>query len=137
MEANIPHQLMRLQVEPISTSSRPTPKPRDALVEITEFQNLADIISATVELIGEARWQVCIYSPYMEHILHGRADVIEALKQFSINSQGGNILIIVKDTLTTRSQPHPFIDLSQRLSSAFLLRTPIEADDLHILGLFG
>ena len=88
METNIPHQLMRLQVEPISTSSRPTPKPRDALVEITEFQNLADTISAIVELIGKARRQICIYSPDMEHILRGRADIIEALKQFAINSQG-------------------------------------------------
>ncbi len=131
MEANIPHQLMRLQVEPISTSSRPTPKPRDALVEIAEFQNLADTISATVQLIAKARRQICIYSPDLEHILYGQADVLEALKQFAINSQGGNVLIIVQDTLATRSQPHPLIDLAQRLPSAFLLRTPIEVDDLQ------
>jgi predicted GNAT family N-acyltransferase len=131
MEANIPHQLMRLQVEPISTSSRPAPKLRDALVEITEFQDLVDTVSATVGLIGKARRQICIYSPDLEHILYGRADVIEALKQFAINSQGGNVLIIVQDTLATRNQPHPLIDLAQRLSSVFLLRTPIEADDLQ------
>jgi predicted GNAT family N-acyltransferase len=131
MEADIPHQLMRLQVEPIGTSSRPAPKPRDALVEIAEFQNLADTVSASVELIAKARRQICIYSPDLEHILYGRADVIEALKQFAINSQGGNVLIIVQDTLATRSQPHSLIDLAQRLSSAFLLRTPIEADDLQ------
>jgi predicted GNAT family N-acyltransferase len=130
-EANIPHQLMRLQVEPISTSSRPAPKPRDALVEIAELQNLADTVSATVQLIAKARRQICIYSPDLEHILYGHTDVIEALKQFSINSQGGNVLIIVQDTLAARNQPHPLIDLAQRLPSAFLLRTPIEADDLQ------
>jgi predicted GNAT family N-acyltransferase len=131
MEANIPHQLMRLSVDPISTASRPAPKPRDALVEIAEFQNLADMVSATVELIAKARRQICIYSPDLEHILYGRADIIEALKQFAINSQGGNALIIVQDTLAARSQPHPLIDLAQRLPSAFLLRSPIEADDLQ------
>jgi predicted GNAT family N-acyltransferase len=131
MEANIPHQLMRLQVEPISKSSRPAPKPRDALVEIAEIQNLADTISATVDLIAKARRQICIYSPDLEHILYGRTDVIEALKQFAIDSQGGNILIIAQDTLAARSQPHPLIDLAQRLPSAFLLRTPIEVDDLQ------
>jgi hypothetical protein len=131
MEANIPHQIMHLQIEPISTSSRPAPKPRDALVEIVEFQNLAGTVSASVELIAKARRQICIYSPDLEHILYGRVDVIEALKQFAINSQGGNVLIIVQDTLAARSQPHPLIDLAQRLSSAFLFRTPIEADDLQ------
>jgi predicted GNAT family N-acyltransferase len=131
MEANIQHQLMSLQIEPLTVSSRPAPKPRDALVEIAEFQNLADTISATVELIGKARRQICIYSPDLEHILYGRADVIEAMKQFAINSQGGNVLIIVQDTLANRSQPHPLIDLAQRLPSAFLLRSPIEADDLQ------
>lgn len=130
-EANIPHLLMRLQVEPISKSSRPAPKPRDALVEITEFQNLVDTVSATVELIGKARRQICIYSPDLEHILYGQVDVIEALKQFAIDSQGGNILIIVQDTLAARSQPHPLIDLAQRLPSALLLRSPIEVDDLQ------
>ena len=48
-----------------------------------------------------------------------------------INSGGGNVLIIIQDTLAVRSQPHLLIDLTQRLPSAFLLRTPVEADDLQ------
>ena len=58
--------------------------------------------------------------------------MIEAIKQFAINSGGGNVLIIVQDPLAVRSQPHPLIDLAQRLSSVFQLRTPIEADDCNI-----
>jgi predicted GNAT family N-acyltransferase len=131
MEANIPHQIMRLQLKPISKSTRPAPKPRDALIEITEFQNLEDAVSATLQLIGKARRQICIYSTDLEHVLYGRADVVDALKQFAIHSQGGNVLIIVQDTLSARSQPHPLIDLAQRLPSAFSLRTPVEADDLQ------
>jgi predicted GNAT family N-acyltransferase len=131
MEANIPHRSMQLQLEPITVSGRPAPKPRDAIVEIAELNSLEDTSSAILQLIGNARRQICLYSPDLEPIVYGRADVVESLKQFAINSGGGNVLIIVKDTLAVRSQPHPLIDLAQRLSSVFVLRTPVEADDLE------
>lgn len=131
MEANIPHQAMELQLETVSKSSRPSPKPRDALVEIAEFTTLEESLPALLRLIGKARRQIRIYSPDLEHVLYGRAEIVEALKQFAINSSGGNVLIIVQDTLAVRSQPHPLLDLAQRLPSIFLFRTPVEADDLQ------
>lgn len=131
MEAKIPHQVMRLRLEPASKSSRPNPKPRDSSVEITEIKTLEDTLSAILQLIGKARRQICIYSPDLEHVLYGQAEIVEALKQFAIHSQGGNVSIIVQDTLAVRSQPHPLLDLAQRLPSIFLLRTPVEADDLQ------
>ncbi|WP_411728151.1 GNAT family N-acetyltransferase [Methyloglobulus sp.] len=131
MEANISHQIMRLCLEPVSKSSRPVPKPQDSLVEISETKTLEGTLSAILQLIGKARRQICIYSPDLEHVLYGRAEIVEALKQFAINSSGGNVLIIVQDTLAVRSQPHPLLDLAQRLPSAFLFRTPVEADDLQ------
>lgn len=131
MEANIPHQMMHLELEPMAKASRPAPKPRAALVEITEFKNLEESLSATLELINNARRQICLYTPDLEPLLYGRTDVIEAIKQFAINSSGGNVSIILQDTLLARSQPHLLIDLAQRLPSAILLRTPIEADDLQ------
>jgi predicted GNAT family N-acyltransferase len=130
MEANIAHQPMRLQIEPISTFNRATPKPREPLVEITELNGLDDTIAALQQLIGKALRQICIYSPDLEPVVYGHADIVDALKQFAINSGGGNVQIIVQDTLSIRNQPHPLIDLAQRLPSAFLLRTPVEADDL-------
>ena len=131
MEANIPHQSMQLPLEPIAAPSRPAPKPRDAIVEIAELKSLEDTLSAILQLIGNARKQIWIYSPDLEPIVYGRADVVEALKQFAINSGGGNVSIIIKDTLAVRSQPHPLIDLAQRLPSVFLLRTPVEIEDLE------
>ncbi|NOS74340.1 MAG: GNAT family N-acetyltransferase [Methyloglobulus sp.] len=131
MEANIPHQTMRLQLEPIIKSNRPAPKLRDELVEISEFTTLEDTLAATLQLITKARRQICIYTPDLERVLFGQDEVVEALKQFAISSNGGNILIILQDTLAVRSQPHPLIDLVQRLPSAFLLRSPVEPDDLQ------
>lgn len=131
MEANIPHQGMRLEIEPIAPVSRPALKSRDALVEITKINTLEDTITASLELIGKARRQLCIYSPDLEPLVYGRTEIVEALKQFAISSGGGNVMIIVQDTLAVRSQPHALIDLAQRLPSAFLLRSPLEADDLQ------
>jgi predicted GNAT family N-acyltransferase len=131
VEANIPHQVMSLQLDPLDKSNRPAPKPREALVEITELTALEASVPAILQLIGKARRQICIYSPDLEHVLYGRADIVEALKQFAITCNGGNVLIIVQDTLAVRSQPHPLLDLAQRLPSIFQFRTPVEADDLQ------
>ena len=130
-ESNAPKQPMHLTLDRTNKPDRPAPKPRDALVEIAEVKRLEDTQSAHIQLISKARRQICIYSPDLEPVLYGNAEIVEALKQFVINSGGGNVLIIIQDTLAVRSQPHLLIDLAQRLPSAFLLRTPVEADDLQ------
>jgi predicted GNAT family N-acyltransferase len=129
--ADILHQTMHLHLEPASKSSRPDPKPRDAIVEISEFTTLTDALSATQQVISKARKQICIYTPDLEPSVYGQAEILESLKQFAITSGGGNILIIVQDTLAVRTQPHPLIELAQRLPSTFSLRTPEEPADLQ------
>ncbi|CAG7857283.1 hypothetical protein MCAMS1_02052 [biofilm metagenome] len=131
MEANIPHQRMRISIKPVEKPSRPEPRPRDALVEITEFTSLEETLAATLALIGNARREIRIYSADLEPILYGQVDVVEALNQFAINSGGGNVMIIMQDTLAVRADPHPLIDLTQRLPSVFNLRTPVEPADLQ------
>jgi predicted GNAT family N-acyltransferase len=129
--ASIPHQAMRIAIKPVEKLSRPVLKPRDTLVEIAELTSLEETLTATLALIGNARREIRIYSSDLEPILYGRTDVVEALKQFAINSGGGNVLIIMQDTLAVRADPHPLIDLAQRLSSVFNLRTPVEPADLQ------
>ncbi len=130
MEANIAHQLMRLPLEPIAKSGRPTPKTGDTLVDITKINTLEDTLMAPLNLITKARKQICIYTPDLEPTLYGHKEVVDALKQFAIGSGGGTIMIIVQDTIAVRNQPHPLMDLAQRLPSIFLFRTPIEAEDM-------
>ncbi len=129
--AKIPHQLMRLHLQPVEKSTRPAPKPRETQVDISEISSVAETLSATLQLIEKARRQLCIYSPDLEPALYGNKEFIEAIKQFAINSSGGEAMIIVQDALAVRSQPHPLIDLVQRLPSTFSLRTPVEPDDLQ------
>lgn len=129
--ADIPHQTMHLSLEPLAKPSRPELKPREALVEIAELTSQEDTVGAVLQLIGKARRQICIYTPDLEPLLYGKTEVLEALKQFAINSSGGLVMIILQDTLAARNQPHALIDLVQRLPSTFFLRTPTEADDLQ------
>jgi predicted GNAT family N-acyltransferase len=128
--ANIPHQTMRLQIEPL-VSSRPVQKSREPLIEISELDGLENTLTALKQLISKARRLISIYSPDLEPVVYGQAEIIESLKQFAINSAGGNVQIIVQDPLSLRSQAHPLIDLAQRLPSVFFLRTPVEPDDLE------
>ena len=131
MEAGIPHQRMHLALEPLSKSTRPAPKPRDALVEIAEINNLEATLTATLQLINKARRQIWIYTPDLEHVLYGQKEIVDALKQFAITSNGGNVLVIVQDTLGVRKEPHLLLALAQKLPSSFAFRTPVEADDLE------
>jgi len=130
-EANIPHQKMRLAVSPIEQTDRPPPKPSPEAVPTTTFDDVDKVISSTIALSDQARRLLCIYSPDLSLPIYGNSDVIAAFKQFAITSRGGIVQIIVHDTAQLRSDSHPLINLGQRLPSAFLFRTPVEADDLN------
>ena len=131
MEANIPHQQMRLPLQALKKPVRPAPKPRDAIVEISEFTTLTEVHSATLQLLAKARRQLCIYTPDLELPLYGHKETVTALKQFAINSGGGIVMVILQDTLPVRGQTHPLLDLAQRLPSLFMFRTPVEPEDLQ------
>jgi hypothetical protein len=103
-------------------------KPSVKAVELNSFEAY---LAATAELIKQARRQICIYSRDLEHELYGHSEIIEALKQFAINSRDGCAQIIVQDPLAVRSRPHPLLNLAQRLPSSFLFRTPVEPEDLQ------
>ncbi|MBK8814363.1 MAG: GNAT family N-acetyltransferase [Methylococcaceae bacterium] len=130
-EADIAHQLMRMPLVPAIPSRRPAPKPIEASIEITEVSTLQDILMASISLIQKSRKQICIYTPDLEPALYGHKDMVEALKQFAIGSEGGTVMTIVQDTIAVRNQPHPLLELAQRLPSIFLFRTPIEAEDMQ------
>jgi hypothetical protein len=100
-------------------------------VKAVEFNTFETTLTATVELIKQARRKICIYSPDLEHELYGHNEVVEALKQFGINSRDGCAQIIVQDPIAVRSRQHPLLSLAQRLSSSFLFRMPVEPEDLQ------
>lgn len=131
MEAGIPHQAMRLQLEPKNQAARPLPRRHKPSMKATEFGTFDDTLSATLTLISEARRRLCIYSADLEYDLYGRIEVVSALKQFAVQSRDGAALIIVQDTKAVRSKPHPLLELVQRLPSTFQFRMPVKPEDFQ------
>lgn len=100
-------------------------------IAAAQLSGLQETAAATLQLIARARRRLCIYSRDLEYGLYGRSEIVVALKQFAIQSRGGGALIIVQDTAAVRSQPHPLLELAQRLPSFIHFRTPEEPEDLQ------
>lgn len=136
MEAGIPHQSVRLTLEPVEQPARPSPKPRQASVEAVRLESIESALTATLQLITNARRQLCIYSRDLEYSLYGKNEIVEALKQFALSNRNAAVQIIIQDPASLQSQTHPVLELAQRLPSYFLIRTPLEAEDLQYQSTF-
>lgn len=136
VEAGIPHQAVRLMLQPLDKPVRPQAKPRESSVEAIRLDTFESTLAATLQLITSSRRQLCIYSRDLEYSLYGQNEIVEALKQFALSNRNGEIQIIIQDPASLQSQTHPVLELVQRLPSYFLIRTPVEAEDLQTLSAF-
>jgi predicted GNAT family N-acyltransferase len=136
LEAGIPHQAVRLMLEPLAQPARPTPKPREASVEALRLDSLESALDASLQLITRSRRQLCIYSRDLEYSLYGQNEMVEALKQFALSDRNAAVRIIIQDPASLQNQTHPVLELTQRLPSYFLIRAPLEAEDIKYLSAF-
>lgn len=126
-EAGIKHRKMKLSIEPFEQR----PAGMSMAARMQDFDTSAQLQEACLQIISGARRGLTIYTRDLEHSLYANPVILEALKQFGIDSRGGVARILVQDTSAARSQPHALLSLSQRLSSVFQFRTPIDAEDLQ------
>lgn len=131
IEAGIPHQAMRLKLQPLAAPTRPPLQTGRLSVPAAEFDSFEAAFSATLKIITEARRELGIYTPNLEYPLYGHPDITAALKQFAIQNRNSCARFIVQDTTNTRGQSHPLLELSQKLPSSFQFRTPTEPEDLQ------
>ena len=136
IEAGIPHQAMSLMLAPLSKPARTTAKPRDPSVKAVDFETLESAVEAAQQLIMQSRRHLYIYTRDLEYIFYGQNEIVEAIKQFALRSQDGGVQIIIQEPAIVRSQLHPLLELAQRLPSHFLIRAPVEAEDLQYLSAF-
>jgi predicted GNAT family N-acyltransferase len=129
IEAGIPHQAMRLKLEPLAPAERRTASAGQPSVPAAEFATLEAAVSATHELIAGARRGLGIFTPNLEYPLYGHPDIVAAFRQFAIRSRDGCARIIVQDTSTLPGQSHPLLELAQKLPSSFRFRTPADPED--------
>lgn len=128
-EAGIQHRKMKLSLEPMQLAQQAPGKGMAA--RMIDFDTAEQLQAATLQVIATAKRGLWIYSRDLEHNLYAQTEIVDALKQFGIQSRGGLARILVQDTMAARSQPHPLLGLSQRLPSAFQFRTPIDPEDLQ------
>jgi len=135
IEGGIPHQSMRLKLEPLAAPERRAITPGRPSVAAVEFNHFDDALAATLNIIKDARRGLGICTPNLEYPLYGHPD-IAAFRQFAIQSQDGGARIIVQDTTTVIGQAHPLIELAQKLPSSFEFRTPVEPEDQQYASAF-
>jgi len=70
-----------------------------------------------LELIQQARQEICFFGPLIDPVLLDNDSVIEHLSEFSRRSARSKIRIVVFDTRKNIAQSHRLIPLAQRLTS--------------------
>jgi hypothetical protein len=124
---------VQILLQPIEKPERPAPKPRPITVEAVGLETMESTLAATLQLINTARRRLYIFSRDLELPLYGNKEIIEALKQFALHSHNGGVQIIIQEPVNLQTQLHPLIELAQKLSSYFLIRTPLENEDIQYL----
>jgi predicted GNAT family N-acyltransferase len=130
VECDIRHFNMRRELAPNAAPDRPAPPPRPEKRSVN-VESREQGAAESLTLIGEARRDLCVYSRDLDPALFESDAALEALKRVAISGRGASIRIIIQDPRLVVARGHRLIELAQRLSSVFALRTPVNDDDLQ------
>ena len=129
-ECGIPHVNMRLELSPLAPPERAGPPPRPE-ARIVPIESREQALTETLGLIAAARREIYIYTRDLDPLLLDTEAVLDALKRVAISGRGAAIRILIQDPQQPIRHGHRLIKLAQRLTSAFTLRTPTQAEDLQ------
>ena len=130
VECDIRHFNMRRELAPVEAPLRAPlpPRPERRAVNIDSREQAA---TESLTLIEATRRELCIYSRDLDPALFESDAALEALKRVAISGRGASIRIIVQEPRIVIARGHRLIPLTQRLTSVFALRTPLNDDDLQ------
>ena len=137
MECDIPHCMMRLELAPAEAPYKPvarldeTPEPK-----LTVVENREQALAAVLELLAQARHDVCIYTRDLDADLYDNEAVLDAFKRIGVSGRGASVRIVIQQPAMPARDGHRLIHLARRLPSVFALRTPDTEDDLHYASAF-
>lgn len=133
-ECGIRHRHMRIEIPALETRHRsPIPAHDENLLTSIDRESTR---AAVLAVLATARREACIYMRELEADIYDHADVIEALKQIAIAGPNTSIRILIQAPSGARADGNRLVALSQRLSSSFAFRTPIEEIDHQYAGCF-
>lgn len=117
LDAGIRHRTMTLPLAPIA--ERPPQVPRPAL---TPVETLDEAVRACVAVIAGSRREICVFSRDLDFNLLSPAPVLEALRAYATSGVGASVRILLLDPISAQQMGHPWLNLAQRLPSAFEFR---------------
>lgn len=135
-EAGIQHQSMRLALPPLATERRAGPRPRGPSQPAVDFEGLEATREAVLALVRGARRDIVVYTRDLEPALYAHPPIVQAFKDFAISGRGGVARFVVQDPVLAQRSPHPLLAVAQRLSTAFLVRTPQDIEELQYPSVF-
>ena len=135
-EAGIVHQSMRLALAPLGAERHAGPRPRGPSQPTVDFEGLEATREAVLALVQAARRDIMVYTRELEPAVFAHPPIVEAFKAFAISGRGGAARVVVQDPTLAQRSPHPLLAVAQRLSTAFLLRTPQDAEELQYPSVF-
>jgi len=130
VECDIRHFHMRRELAPLEAPFRPPPPPRPEKRAVN-IESREQAAAESLNLINAARRELCIYSRDLDPVLFESDAALEALKRVAISGRGASIRIIVQEPRLVVARGHRLLPLTQRLTSVFALRTPVNEDDLQ------
>ena len=130
VECDIRHFNMRRELAPMDAPVRPGPPPRPEKRSVN-IDSREQAAAESLNLIAAARRELCIYSRDLDPALFESDAALEALKRVAISGRGASIRIIVQEPRLVMARGHRLIPLTQRLTSVFAIRTPVNDDDLQ------
>ena len=130
-EAGIQHQSMRLALAPRGRERRIGPRARGPSQPAQDFEGIDATREAVLQLVHYARRDLVIYTRELEPAVYSHPPIVDAIKAFAISGKGAVVRVLVQDPAAAQRTPHPLLALAQRLPTAFLLRTPQDAEELQ------
>lgn len=127
-ECGITHRMMCIELATLAGAGAvalpPAPAPRLLIAEDRE-----QALAAIAELLGEARYDVAIYTRDLDAALFDVPATLDALKRIALSGRRAQIRILVHDARTPLASGHRLIALAQRLPSTIAIRTPVDERD--------
>lgn len=85
---------------------------------LIRFDSREQAARLALELIQNARREICFFGPHIDPVLLDNSEVIEALSAFSRHSRRTQVRIAVIDTQKNVVNSHQLLPLAQRLTSS-------------------
>lgn len=76
-----------------------------------------DAVAACLQLVEQARREICFFAPSLDKHLLDNSAVLEAISRFARSSRFSQVRVLVHSTNDAISKSHQLLPLAQRLSS--------------------